>query len=451
MALQAHTANTQELKAAVRRAIDARGDEIVGIARQIFDMPELGFKEVRTSKLVVERFSQMGVPFETGLAVTGVKAVLQGGAGPGPTVAVLGELDSLLCWEHPNRDPETGAVHACGHNGQIAAMLGVGMGLLDSGALEQLAGRVVLFAVPAEEFVEIEERLGLRDEGKIEFLAGKTELLRLGAFDDVDMAMMVHANSNQNEGALGLNGTTNGMIAKFMRYVGKAAHAGSAPNKGINALYAAHVAMAGINALRETFRDQDHVRVHPIITRGGDVVSAIPADVRMETFVRAGNVEAVADAHRKVDRALKAGALALGARLELTTVPGYMPMQQDAALTRLFRANAETIVGREQVVDVPHRGGSTDMGDLGLVMPVVHPWAAGAEGTGHGADYRLVDHEQAVMNPARAMAMTVVDLLSDGAAGAKEVQASYKPRFTRDGYLAFVRGLSSTVTYEPED
>jgi amidohydrolase len=444
--------STPEIKAAVRQAIDAQRDDIIGVAQQIFAAPELGFKEVRTGRLVADRFAAMGLQCEEGLALTGVKAVLQGGGGPGPTVAVLGELDSLLCWEHPDRNPDTGAVHACGHNAQIASMLGVGMGLLRSGALDQLAGRVVLMAVPAEEFIEIEERLQFKQQGKVEFLSGKSELVRLGAFDDVDMAMMTHANSTPNEGVFGVAGTTNGMIAKFVRYIGLAAHAGGAPHKGINALYAAQIALTGINALRETFRDEDHVRVHPIITRGGDVVSAIPADVRMETFVRGATAEAIESANKKVDRALKAGALAMGAKLELVTIPGYLPMQQDPTMTRIFRANAEEIAGgREKVVTVGHRGGSTDMGDLGLIKPVLHPWATGAAGAGHGADYRLVDLDLAVMNPARAMAMTVVDLLVDGAQGAREVLDNYTPRFTRDSYLSFLRGLSNTQLYEPED
>src|ERR1700682_5649324 len=89
---------------------------------------------------------------------TGVKATIDGGA-PGPTVAILGELDSLLSWEHPDHDPKTGAAHACGHNAQIAVLLGVARGLVESGIMPSLAGRVALIAVPAEEFVEIEERL----------------------------------------------------------------------------------------------------------------------------------------------------------------------------------------------------------------------------------------------------------------------------------------------------
>ena len=228
----------------------------------------------------------------------------------------------------------------------------------------------------------------------------------------------------------------------------RSAHAGGAPEKGINALYAAQVALAAINALRETFVDDDHVRVHPIITRGGDIVSAIPADVRMETFVRASTAEAIEAANRKVTRALKAGALALGAQVEITSVPGYLPMRQDPGLCQLFRANAEQVVGREHVGEVGHRAGGTDMGDLGHVMPVLHPFAGGATGAGHGGDYRLVDYDLLVTNPAQALAMTVIDLLAEDAREARRVLADFQPRFSKDAYLTFVSRLATSETYD---
>jgi metal-dependent amidase/aminoacylase/carboxypeptidase family protein len=272
-------------------------------------------------------------------------------------------------------------------------------------------------------------------------------MLRVGAFDEVDMAMMVHATTTPAEGPLGIGGTTNGMVAKFIRYVGHATHA-SAPQKATNALYAAHVALAGINALRETFDDDDHIRVHPIITRGGDIVSAIPADVRMETFVRGATTTAIEAAHQKIDRALQAGALALGARLELTTVPGYLPMYQDPQLVDLFRQNAEALIGAHPVGHVGHRAGGTDMGDLGHVMPVLHPFATGVSGTIHGADFAVDDYAVAAVTPAKALATTVVDLLSDGAARARGVLDRFQPRFTRSGYIAFMRSLAGTTVHD---
>jgi amidohydrolase len=436
-----------DLKSAVRRAIDERRADTIALARHIERHPEVGFKEVRTAALVAEQLRAVGAQVQEGLGVTGVKAVVDGGAGAGPTVAVLGELDALLVWEHPEHDPATGAVHACCHHAQVATMLGVARALVDSGALASLSGRVAFMAVPAEEFIEIEERLKMRSDGKLELLAGKAEMLRVGAFDDIDMALMVHATANPAEGPLGVGGTTNGMLAKFVRYVGHATHA-SSPYDAVNALYAAEVALVGINALRETFRDEDHVRVHPIITRGGDVVSAIPADVRVETFVRAASSEALASANRKVDRALRAGALALGAQLELTTVAGYLPLRQDQQLMDLFRANAEQVVGHENVKNMGHRTGGTDMGDLGHVLPVLHSFSTGASGIMHGANFRLDDPDLAIVNPTHALAMTVIDLLSDGAAVARQVRETYRAPFTKDQYLAFVRSLARVEQFD---
>jgi metal-dependent amidase/aminoacylase/carboxypeptidase family protein len=313
--------------------------------------------------------------------------------------------------------------------------------------LAELAGRVALFAVPAEEYVQLERRLALRAEGAIEFLGGKAELLRLGAFDDVDLAMMTHTTSVPEERSFAVGGTNNGVVAKLVRYRGRAAHAGRAPHAGINALNAAHVALAALHAQRETYRDEDHVRVHPIITRGGEVVNVVPADVRLELFVRGATLEAIRDANGKVDRALRAGALAIGAGLEVTTLPGYLPLRNDPLLLELFRRNAERLVGPAEVTTAGHRGSSTDMGDLSQVLPVIHPYAGGASGEGHGADYRIADPERAIVNPAKAMALTVVDLLADGAAEARRVLAAARPPLTRAGYLQFVRQLFQTWEY----
>jgi amidohydrolase len=437
-----------DLKASACRAIDAHAAELERLARDIFDQPELGFKEQRTAARVHEWFDRLGLKHQDGLALTGSKAVLDTGSA-GPTVAVMGELDSLLCWEHPDRDAQTGAVHACGHNTQIASMLGVGLALREVSA--ELAGRVALMAVPAEEYVELEERLAFREAGKLEFLGGKAEMVRQGAFDDVDIAMMVHATSRPEDGDMAVGGTNNGMLAKFVRFIGRASHAGGAPEKGINALSAARIAMAGIDAVRETFVDDDHVRVHPIITRGGDVVNAIPAEVRLEMFCRGGSVEAIEQTHRKVDRALKAGALALGASVEITSLAGYLPLMHDPTLVQLFRANAVSVVGEANVRERGHGGGSTDMGDISHILPSVHPYAGGAVGAGHGADYRIEDYTRAVLNPAKAMAMTAIDLLADDARQARQVIAEFQPRMRKDDYLAYLRRLSTTTLWKAED
>ena len=437
-----------ELTRRVYQAIDRRAGEIIALGERIRGHPELGFKEVRTARLVEETLGRLGLAPRAGLALTGVRAETAGGAGPGPTLALLGELDALVVAGHPEADPETGAAHACGHNAQIAGLLGAAMGLLDAGVLPHLAGRVVFFAVPAEEYGDVEWRVAQARAGRMEFLGGKPELMRLGYFDDVDLAMMIHTTARTEDGKAGTPTSNNGCVVKTIRYLGRAAHAGAAPHRGVNALYAAQVGLGAVNAIRETFRDEDSIRVHPIITHGGSQVNVIPAEVRLETYVRGKTVEAILDASARVDRAFRAGALALGAAVEIETLPGYLPMHCDDLMGARFRERAAALWGPEHVVAVGHRSGSTDMGDLSHVMPVLHPYLGGAQGTGHAADYRIVDPELAYVGQARMLAAMAVDLLADGATGAREVLARARPRMTREGYLAFQRSLFRQEVYE---
>jgi amidohydrolase len=431
----------QDLKQAVCAAVDSQRDEIVKLGDDIFAHPEVGWFEERTSSTVADALRSLGLEPREGLALTGVKTVAEG-AEAGPTVAVIGELDGLPVPGHPQADPKTGIAHACGHNCQLAAMYGAALGLVRSGALRDLAGRVVFFAVPAEEYVQIERRRELMEQGRIEFLGGKPELVRRGDFDDVDMAMMVHAGTNPDLRKLSLAPSSNGLVAKQARFIGRAAHAGAAPERGINALYAANLALAAINFQRETFRDEDSVRVHPILTKAGESVNIIPADVHLETFVRGRSLEAVTDADRKVDRALKAGAMALGAGIEIRTLPGYLPLYQDPTLSDIFRQNAVELVGADEWAEAPPIAASTDAGDLSQIMPLVHPSHGGCTGLMHGDNFTIVDREVAYLAPAKAMALSVIDLLADGAARARALLDGYKPRMTKAGYLEFMRGLA---------
>ena len=167
---------TQELKARVQAEIDRQGQQLIATTMKILNNPEPGFREVKTARTVAESFQSMGIPYEDGIGITGLKGMLRGGAS-GPTVAVMGELDSLKVLGHPHADPETTAAHACGHHCQIGMMLAVAAGLTGSGVMDDLAGRVALIAVPAEEYIEIEYRDDLRREGKLEFLGGKPEFI----------------------------------------------------------------------------------------------------------------------------------------------------------------------------------------------------------------------------------------------------------------------------------
>lgn len=218
-----------KLARSVCQTIDCFRDRITQVGETIMDAPELRFKEHKTAGLVKRVFDEPGLPFEENLALTGVKAVLRGGK-PGPTVALMGELDALLVPDHPRASPPTGAAHACGHNAQVAGLAGAAIGLAAAGIAEHLAGNIVFFVVPAEAYVETDYRIGLVRWGKTSFLYGKQERIKLGHFDDIEMAVMVRSMSPEFlPGNAVLNVSLDGFLAKSVRFMGLAAHSGAAP------------------------------------------------------------------------------------------------------------------------------------------------------------------------------------------------------------------------------
>jgi amidohydrolase len=403
--------------------------------------PELGYREIKTAAMVREVLKGLNLPVREGLAVTGVEGSLSGRQA-GPTVVVMGELDSVMGRESPLADPVTGAAHLCGHHIQVASMLGAAMGLVGAGVGPYLSGQVKFLGCPAEEYLEIEYRLGLMAEGKISFLGGKQELIKLGYFDGVDAAMMVHAFADTAEPGFLMNATGNGFMAKFIRYEGKPSHAGAAPHRGINALNAACIGIMAVHAQRETFQDDDAIRVHPIITKGGDVVNVVPSDVRLETYVRGKNLEAILDASAKVDRAFKAGGDAVGAATQITNIPGYLPIFQDRNLTELATRNGRVLLGDKGALEAGFMGGSFDVGDLSHLIPVIHPFVTGTQGHLHTAEFHVTDYEAAVVLPAKLMAMCVIDLLADGGEEAKRVKKEFQPRLNKVQYLELMQRLT---------
>ncbi len=165
----------------------------------------------------------------------------------------------------------------------------------------ELDGDVAFAAVPAEEYVELEYRERLQQEGKIHFIGGKQEFIRPGILDDIDMGMMVHSHAGLKDCRFLIDCDSSGFIGKLIKFTGKEAHAGSRPFDGINALNAAALSLPAINSQREAFKEKDRIRIHPIITKGGDLVNIVPADIRMETYVRGTNLKAIMDASEKVN------------------------------------------------------------------------------------------------------------------------------------------------------
>lgn len=434
----------EQWKKQVCQEIDRSREELAQIVQDLSQMPELGYKEYRTSAYIQEKLESLGLSCQTGLARTGLRATGKGRSA-GRNLAVLGELDAVISPSHPQADEKTGAAHACGHHVQLANMLGVAFGLIRSGVLEKLDGNVTFFAVPAEEFVELEYRQKLRQSGEIRYLSGKQELIRLGAFDDIDAAMMVHSHSATPQRKLFLDGGSMGFTAKQIRFLGKEAHAGGAPHEGINALNAAMAALMCIHANRETFRDADGIRVHPILTKGGDLVNVVPADVQMETYVRARNLDALQQACQKVDRSIHGACYAIGANSVIDNIPGQLPLKQNAALSQLFRKNSLAFFQEKELETGVDLVGSTDMGDLTHLIPCIHPTIGGYAGNAHSKDFGIADWDTAVLLPAKIMAMTLVDLLADGGHLADEICENFSPAMTREEYCAFLDSQFASV------
>ncbi|HBP37810.1 MAG TPA: amidohydrolase [Clostridiales bacterium] len=403
-------------------AVERERERIFAAEAYLWQHPATGFREWEASEYLAGQFASLGYEIHSAGNIPGFYADIDTGR-PGPALALLGELDSVLCPSHPDADTATGAVHACGHHTQGAALLGAAAVLRQTEAFLGLCGRIRLIAVPAEELLELAYREQLRQEGIIRYFGGKSEFLYRGYFDGIDMAMMVHAGPGPTR-TFTVNQGNNGCLLKNVRFTGKAAHAGGSPHKGINALYAATLGLQAINALRETFRESDHIRVHPIITRGGSAVNVIPDDVTLESYVRGSTIEAILRENKRVSLALAGAAASLGARLEIADRPGYMPLHNDPTLTGLSREIMDALVGPENVrIRDKWEAGSTDMGDLSCLMPVIQPVVGGAQGELHEADFRITDHESACVLPAKLLAGTACALLAEEGALARQVIA----------------------------
>jgi len=413
--------------------IEQNRKRIFDVGDFIWKHPETGYREVKTSAFLAGQFTEMGYDPVHMDGIPGFYADLETGH-PGPILAVLGELDSVICASHPDADPETGAVHACGHHTQSAYLVGAAAVLRDPEILASLHGMIRFVAVPAEELLEIEYRMSLREQGIIKYLGGKVELLYRGVFDNVAAAIMLHPGGN-NKKLLSIFKGSNGCILKHITYTGKAAHAGE-PAKAINALYAAMLGLGAINAIRDTFKEENVTRVHPIITEGGAAVNVIPDTVRLESYVRGATAEAIVSENKKVNRALAGAALSIGARVRVNDIPGYMPFRNNERLIALSREVCTVLFGEEQIhVSDDWKATATDMGDLSCVMPVLQPTSGGGEGTGHGNDYRIANAEIAYIASTRYIAGMACALLAEGGEELKKIKENYKPVF--ESYKAY--------------
>lgn len=397
-------------------AIESKKGLILEAERYIWNHAEIGFREWNTHKYLKGLYEELGYEVIEAGNIPGFYVDIDTGL-PGPCIGVFGEMDGLTIPEHPEAVKETGAVHACGHNAQCAALLGVAIALKAEHALDGMCGRIRLFAVPAEEMVDCRFGKELVDKGIIHFYGGKQEFIYRRYLDDVDMAIMVHTCGK----GFALNTGCNGNVKKEFTFIGKSTHA-AGPFGAKNALYAANNAISNANALRETFSEQNKIRFHSIITNGGEAVNVIPSLIKVESAVRGLTMKAILAANKKINLAFAAGAMSMGCRLIINDSVGYLPRKEDKNLQNAFLTVARTLFDESEIkTNLPPAPGCTDMGDVSAIMPVCHAFVGGSCGGGHSETYFINDPELACVKNAKLQAGVLAYLLSNNAAEAQKV------------------------------
>ncbi len=429
--------------------VEAYKDTILAAERYIWEHPEVGYREWNTHAFMKEHFVSLGYEVHEAGDIPGFYADIDTGR-EGPKLGIFAEMDALLIPDHPECDKETGAVHACAHHCQCAAMLGLAGALKSEGALDGLSGSIRLFVVPAEEGIELSYRLDLIKQGTLHFIGGKQEFLYRGYLDDVDIGMMVHTGST----GLAMEVGGNGFICKKQTFIGKASH-GAAPSQGLNALYAATNALGTANAVRERFSGDNKFRFHPIITKGGEAVNVIPAEVTVESFVRGGTMAQIEKANEAINRAFAGSAAAMGCRLVIEDQIGAAPRIEDKNLRDAFCEVGKMLFKEEEIRnDRPWSAGCTDMGDISAVMPSVIAYVGCSSIPGHTNRFLVEDPYTACVTNAKLQAGWVHYLLKEDAAFAKKVIAEANvPYASVADYLADAEKLSfkgDAVTYNED-
>jgi amidohydrolase len=370
------------LKAEVSRQVEQQRRELVELSLKIHANPELGFKEERASAWLTDYLARNSFKIERGIG--GLSTAFKATYGSSePVIALLGEYDAL---------PEIG--HACGHN--IIAASAVGAGVASKCVIDNCGGAVVVFGTPAEEL-----------------FGGKVFMLREGVFDGVDAAMMIHPGVRNVA-------TTEALacVGLEIEFFGKAAHAAAYPDRGVNALEAMILAFNAVNSLRQHIKDR--ARIHGIITRGGEVANVVPAYSAATFLVRATDNAYLDELRQRVLSCFEGAALATGARLDYKwSEIIYAPMKNNLVLAQLFAQNLESLGRMMEPFELHFGFGSTDMGNVSQVIPAIHPSVAivSPDVLLHSADFAVAAASESghkgLLDAAKALAMTVVDLLSE--------------------------------------
>jgi amidohydrolase len=375
---------SESLKDGIKTEIDLMRKRLIEMAETIHANPEIGYQEYQTSQIYTEELRKKDFTLINGVSrlPTAFKASYKGRKG-GPTIAFLAELDAL-----------PGLGHACGHN--IIGTASVGAAIAISKFLPTISGTIMVFGTPAE-------------EAAVDNAGGKVRMLE--EIKKADAAMLVHPSSRNMV-------RTRNVCREALKieFHGKAAHAGALPHLGVNALDAAVNTFNLINAMRQHVTND--VRIHGIISHGGDAPNIVPAYTAIKMYVRAIRKDYLAEVVEKVKNCARGAAHGTGATVEVNSYAArYLNMVSNPTLATLFQKNWEQL--GLTIEEPPERSyGSTDMGNVSQELPAIHPYIAIApQGTpGHSEAFRDASRSkkahESLIYATKGLAMTAVDLFT---------------------------------------
>lgn len=374
-----------ELKKGVVSEVDRRRDELIALSLKLHANPEVAFQEEKAAGWLASYLESEGFAVERGICdiPTAFRAVHGEGE---PKVAFLAEYDAL---------PSVG--HGCGHN--IIGTASTAAGIAARAVVAETGGTVLVIGTPAEEAA-----------------GGKVYMADRGAFEGLTCAMLAHPGNRDVAVSFAL-----ACLELDVEFHGKAAHAAARPEAGLNALDAMVSAFVNVGLLRQQIRDS--ARIHGIITDGGQAVNVIPHHTAASLLIRSEDDAYMDDVLKgRVLACFQAAADASGCRLEHRwgEESRYKSMRTNHALADAYRANIEAL-GRTVVEPETRRSmGSTDMGNVSAIVPAIHPSIAVAppEVPIHTVEFREMAASEtghaALLDSAKALAMTAVDVLADG-------------------------------------
>lgn len=415
--------------------IDTHQEEIKALGRELFIHPELGYKEFETKKIIVETLKKHGIRVEKEYFETGFQVSIGSGK---PHIGLLAELDAIPVETHPCANPADHAAHACGHSSQVTIMLAALIAMKETGVFEKM-GKVTLFFTPAEEYTDLDYRRKLMAEGKIKAVGGKVNMLLGDIFEGADCLIHLHAMSDTY--AYGYNISLAGFKYKRMIFKGKAAHAGVLPHLGVNALNEFTLFNSALGMLRETFEEKDRVRVHGLVTKGGDAINSIPSEVVYECYIRSVNDNKLLELDKRISNMAIHCAKALGGDVVFEDMAGYMPFKPNKVLSEVTHQNMLNFVDESQILADEESIAGGDIGDVSLFYPTTQFGYTGFKGVLHGADFEIIDENKAYLEPAKIVCGTVADLFTDKKL-LREIQACHR-FMDKEKYLAYLEKESS--------